>query len=257
MTDVTGRSTPATLEQLAVPRAMIAATEPYRVAARLLRAFVAARKSLSFDDDVEDDPSELVRVDAKGRLLCLEKATTEALRWRLGYQATDALSCMPAYAELRAAFHAIQRDLDTEPPIETRVELVTMMLDAQHITASDAYIQHLSWRLGDCPPLKTENLKRWRPWFSLATSARAIDEVLTTMRPEYGRPVPIADVLNVAGRNSSKLISLYGEINKLAWTQHRLGLVVAATKDARPPDRSESLNRATAIDDDDESDIPF
>jgi hypothetical protein len=256
LTTTTSTGTPATVQQLAVPRALIAATEPYRVAAQLLRSFVAGRESrTSFDD--EDELSELARVDAGGHLICLDKATTEASRWRLGYEAADALRGMPAHTELRAAFRAIRRDLDTEPPIETRVELVTMMLDAQHITASDAYIQHLSWRLGDCPPLKTEKFKRWQPWFSLATGARAIDEVLTTMRPEYGRPVPIADVLNVAGRNSSKLIGLYDEIHKLGWTRHRLGQVVAATKDARPPDTSESLNRATAIDDDDEGDITF
>ena len=56
---------------------MIAATEPYCVAARLSR---------DFDDDVKDDFWEagidvehLVSVDAKGRLICFEKATTETL----------------------------------------------------------------------------------------------------------------------------------------------------------------------------------
>lgn len=188
MSDVTatGPSTPATVEQLAVPRAMIAATEPYCVAARLSR---------DFDDDVKDDFWEagidvehLVSVDAKGRLICFEKATTETLRWRLGDDARYALRRLPTYADVLAAHRTIRRDLDTEPPIESRVDLVCLMLDLQNIKASDACIQPLAWRLGDCPqPRKTEIHRRKRPWFSLATISSTVDEVATTMRPEYGR----------------------------------------------------------------------
>lgn len=42
----------------------------------------------------------------------------------------------------------------------------------------------------------------------MVTITRAIDEVLTTLRPEYGRPVPIADVLDVAGRHATELTAL-------------------------------------------------
>jgi hypothetical protein len=91
----------------------------------------------------------------------------------------------------------------------------------------------------------------------MATIARTVDEVLTTRRPEYGRPVPVADVLDIAGKQASGLIELHGLMVDLNNTIVRLQRIVDATRDARPPDRSESLNLATAIDDDDESDIPF
>jgi hypothetical protein len=145
-------------------------------------------------------------------------------------------------------------DLDTEPSIEHRVELVGMMLDAQHITGDLSYIQILAWKLGDCPERKTETHKRNHPWFSMVTITRTIDEVVTTMRTEYGRPVQMADVLDVAGRNSSELIGLRRSIIRLNNTIVRLQRIVHATRDAKPPDKSETPGAIAA---DDEMDIPF
>jgi hypothetical protein len=245
MTDITvsGASTPATVEQLAVPRAMIAATEPYRMAARLTDDFDEAVQLLS----------DLVRVDSNGKLLCLRDANTGAMRWKIGDQAKySLLRELPALPDVQAALHAIERDLDTEPPIEHRIELVGTMLDAQHITADLSYIQILGWKLGDCPERKTETHKRNKPWFSMVTITRTIDEVVTTMRTEHGRPVQIADVLDVAGRNSSELISLRRSTIRLNNTIVRLRRIVHATRDAKPPDKSEP-----PVASDDEMDDPF
>jgi hypothetical protein len=103
MTDVTtvsGTPMPATVEQLAVPRAMIAATEPYRVANRLVSAFGGVAEVLLNQDD------GFLRVDRKGQLLCLQNTMTEAQRWRLGYRANDELRDLPALAGVLAAHHA-------------------------------------------------------------------------------------------------------------------------------------------------------
>jgi hypothetical protein len=234
----------ASVEQLAVPRAMIAATEPYRLAKRLVSNFDEALKF--FDGD-------LIRVDDRQQLLCLQNARTEADRWRLGYRARDQLRDLPAYADVEAAHHAIRHDLTTEPSIEHRVELITTMLDVQGITPELSYIQYLAWKLGDCPRRKTETRKRYKRWFSMVAITRTIDEVLMTLKREEGRPAPIADVLDVAGRHASELTALDRSIVNLVNTIIRLNQIVDATKDAKPPDKPES---SETIDDDD-SDIPF
>jgi hypothetical protein len=149
---------------------------------------------------------------------------------------------------------AIRRDLTTEPSIEHRVELVTMMLDMQGITPELSHIQFLAWKLGDCPRRKTETRKRYKRWFSMVTITRTIDEVLMTLKPEDGRPIPPTDVLDIAGRNASELTGLDRSIVNLANTIVRLNLIVDATKDAKPPDQSEPPG---AIADEDEMSIPF
>jgi hypothetical protein len=245
MTDVaTVPDAPATVEQLEVPRAMIAATEPYHLAKRLVS---------TFDEALEIFDSDLIRVDDRQQLLCLQQnARTEADRWRLGYRARDQLRDLPPYADVQAAHDAIRRDLTTEPSIEHRVELVTMMLDVQGITPELSYIQYLAWKLGDCPRRKTETRKRYKRWFSMVTITRTIDEVLMTLKLEDGRPIPPTDVLDIAGRNASELTGLDRSIVNLANTIIRLNQIVDATKDAKnPPDKSEP---AVATDD---SDIPL
>jgi len=142
---------------------------------------------------------------------------------------------LPEMGLVKANLDAIRRDLDTEPPIEQRVDLVGVMLDVQGIAPDPSYIQYLAWKLGDCPKRKTETRKRSQPWFSLGTVSRTIDEVLATLRPEYGRPVPPTDVLDIAGRNASELIGLRNSVINLHNTIFRLQLIVKATADAEPP----------------------
>lgn len=234
MTDMTtsSPSTLLTVEQLAVPRGMIAATEPYRLAARLLNAIPKKPGK---------DLLELVRVDPTGRLLCLQDDEM-AVRWFSGDQARRELERLPVLEDVVAAHHAIRRDLETEPPIEHRVDLVCMMLDVQQLKPTDAYIQVLAWKLGDCPEQRgTEVHRRAKKWFSMVTITRAIEDVLMTIRPEYGRPVPISDVLDVAGRHASRMIWLDRSIVNLRNIIRRLNQIVEATKDARPPDDDELI----------------
>jgi hypothetical protein len=214
-----------------VTGAMIAANETYHRAAQLRDDF----------DDTVELLSDLARVDSSGKLLCLMEAKTEARRWQIGDQAKYSLIHeLPALPDVQTALQAIELDLDTEPPIERRVDLVGTMLDVQGISPDLKYIQYLAWKLGDCPQLKTETHKRSKPWFSLATISRTVDEVLMTLRPEDGRPIPPTDVLNIAGRNASDLISLRRSTIRLNNTIVRLQRIAEATKDAaKPPDKPE------------------
>src|ERR1700730_3503564 len=97
---ITGASPPVT-------GAMIAANETYLRAAQLRDDF----------DDAVDLLSGLVRVDSSGKLICLMEAKTEAMRWKIGDQAKySLLRELPALPDVQAALHAIELDLDTEPP---------------------------------------------------------------------------------------------------------------------------------------------
>jgi hypothetical protein len=234
---ITGASPPVT-------GAMIAANETYHRAAQLRDDF----------DDAVDLLSDLVRVDSSGKLICLREANTESMRWKIGDQAKySLLKELPAYADVQTALQAIRHDLDTAPSVESRIDLVGTMLDVQGISPDLKYIQYLAWKLGDCPQLKTEIHKRSKPWFSLATISRTVDEVLMTLRPEDGRPIPIADVLDVAGRHASELISLHRSTIRLNNTIVRFQRIVDATKDAKkPPDRPEP-----AVATGDDPDSPF
>jgi hypothetical protein len=138
--------------------ALIAANETYHRAALLRDDF----------DEAVDLLSDLVRVDSSGKLICLMEAKTEAMRWKIGGQARFSLRHeLPALPDVRATLDAIELDLDKEPPIECRVDLVGTMLDAQAISPDVKYIRYIAWKLGDCPQLKTETHKRAAGWRSL------------------------------------------------------------------------------------------
>jgi hypothetical protein len=107
--------------------------------------------------------SSLIRVDARGQLLCLRNAKTPRARWELANTATADLRNLPALPNVRAALDALQRDLDSEPPIEHRLQLIGMMLDVQGITPDLAYVQFLAWKLGECPKRTTETKERGNP----------------------------------------------------------------------------------------------
>jgi hypothetical protein len=176
------------------------------------------------------------RVDSSGKLICLEEAKTERQRWQLGDNARYALRKeLPRLADVRPVLAALDLDLDTEPSIEQRVDLVGTMLDIQGITPDLKYIRYVAQKLGDCPPRKTETCKRSQPWFSLATISRTVDEVLSTLRPQDGRPIPPADILDIAGKHASELISLRRSVVTLNNTIVRLQRIVEATKDAAKP----------------------
>jgi hypothetical protein len=254
MTDITCTSTAVAVDRLEVPRAMISAMEPYRVANQLLSTYGDGSSLFTYGEFAEillNEEDGFLRVNDQKQLLCLQNVATTMTNnqaWRLNFRAKDDLRDLPALPDVQAALRAIRLDLDTEPPLESRVELIGGLLDVQGISPDLKYIQVLAWKLGDCPPRKTETNERNKPYFSIATIARTIDEVWTTLRPEYGRPVPIADVLDIAGRNASEMIGLRNSTTRLNNTVVRLQRIVQATRNAKPPEPSDT---------DDEDLIPF
>jgi hypothetical protein len=206
-------------------------------------ALIAANKAYQQATWLQDDCdeaveilSDLVQVDSNGKLIRLEEAKTETMRWQIGDNARYALRHeLPLLADVRPVLRAIELDLDTEPSIEQRVDLVGAMLDIQGISPDVKYIQYLARKLRDCPPRNTETCKRSKPWFSLATISRTVDDVLMTLRPQDGRAIPPADVLDIAGKRSSELIGLRRSIVRINNTIVRLQRIVAATKDAAKP----------------------
>jgi hypothetical protein len=179
---------------------------------------------------------DLIRVDSNGKLLCLDEAKTEAARWQLGDSARHALrTYLPTLADVRPVLAALDLELDTEPSIEQRVDLVGAMLDIQGLTPDLKYIRYLAGKLGNCPARKSEAYKRRKPWFCREAIARALDEVLSEMRPEGGRPIPVADVLDVVGKHSSEIMSLRRQIVTINNTICRLQTIAEATKDAKEP----------------------
>jgi hypothetical protein len=176
------------------------------------------------------------RVNSSGKLICLEEAKAERQRWQLGDNAKYALRKeLPLLADVRPVLADLDLDLDTEPSIEQRVDLVGTMLDIQGISPDLKYIRYVAQKLGDCPPRKTETCKRSKPWFSREAIARAIDEVLMTLRPQDGRPIPPADILDIAGKHSSELLQLRRSVLTIHNTIVRLQRIVAATKDVAKP----------------------
>src|SRR6266852_5945942 len=51
---------------------------------------------------------------------------------------------LPSRPAVASVLDAIQQDIDTEPPLDKRLEIVGIMLDVQGIAASDDYIRFLA-----------------------------------------------------------------------------------------------------------------
>jgi hypothetical protein len=231
---------------------MIAALAPYRVASQLVASYGEELEEL----ELFDPEDGLLRVNGKKQLLCLRDAAamTDPIernyeRWRLGCIAKSQLRGLPALPGVQAALDAVCLDLDTEPPLASRIEVIGGLLDVQGIAPDLKYIQVLAWKLGDCSPRKTEIRKRNKPWFSMVTIALTIDEVWSTLRPEYGRPVLITDVLDIAGRNASEMLGLRQSTHNIGKAIVGLQRIVEATKDAKLSEPSDT--------DDDDQDIPI
>jgi hypothetical protein len=152
---------------------------------------------------------------------------------------------LPPKQTVISAIDALQQDLDGEPPLAKRLDLIGFMLEVQCVTATDEYIQYLAYKLGSCSKRATETRERDHAWFSMATIEQAIDEVLSTVRPEQGRPIPPTDILDIAGRHSSELIERYESLIEIEGTIDRLGLIAEGKK----------LPKPQAVDDED--DLPF
>jgi len=137
---------------------------------------------------------------------------------------------LPARQDVAAALGSLQRDIDTPSPAEKRLEIVGLMLDVQSIDGNEPYIRFLALKLEQFP---------------MQAIARAIDEVLCTMRPEGGRPVPVSDILAVAKRHAHRLVQQRDALRQLDRTVIRLELIADGKQPPKP----------NAGDDDD--DVPF
>jgi hypothetical protein len=234
---------PTASVRLPVPRDLLAATAPFRLAAPLAAAL----------DQVDgDELRDLVRTNRFGDLWALWDADGDpAELWAYADEAEYYLERLPALADVEAARDVVRADIETEPSIEARCDLVCTMLDGWNVTATTTYIDALAWKLGHSPRRQTEKYERTRPWFPLAAIAATVDELLTTAKPQRGRPVDIADVLDIAGRHSSELIRLNRALETLCGVIPLLGRITdAVTNIPKPPPR-----RRPPVDDD--YDVPF
>jgi hypothetical protein len=193
---------------------MMATTEPHRLADQLVDSFRNVSWALDQCETAEDAKYSLLHE-------------------------------LPPKQVVASAIDAIRQDLDGEPPLAKRLDIVGFMLEVQGLTATDEYIYYLARKLGGCSRRRTEMRERDHAWFSMATIARAIDEVLSTLRPKQGRPIPPADILDIAGRYASELIDQYESLLEIKETIARLELI-ADGKQLPKPDAG-----------DDDDDVPF
>ncbi|KRR06839.1 hypothetical protein [Bradyrhizobium valentinum] len=214
--------------ELAGPRGLMAAMEPYRVAASL---------SAAFDQVDGDELRDLVRTNRIGTLRPLWDADDDPVKlWRYADKAEYYIQRLPTLTDVEAARQVVRTDIETEPSIEVRCALVYTMLDAWNVTATPTYVQMLSSKLGHSPRRPTETHERTRRWFPTAAIAAAVDDVVTTLKPEHGRPVSIADMLDVAGRHASELIRLETALEDLTTAIPVLSRITEAVADVpRPP----------------------
>ncbi len=172
--------------------------------------------------------------------------------WRYADQAASYLQRLPALADVEAVRHVLRTDIETEPSIVIRCDLVCAMLDGGCVTATPTYIETLVWKLGNSPRRQTEKHPRSRCWFPMAAIAATVDDVLTNIRPQHGRPVSIAEVLDIAGRHASELIRIEAALETMSKTIPLLGRITQAVADVpRPPRRQRPDWPA------DNSDVPF
>ena len=54
---------------------------------------------------------------------------------------------------------------------------------------------------------------------------RTFDEVLSELRPEQGRPIPVAEILDIAGKHASALADLRKAVTKIDTTIVRLSWI--------------------------------
>lgn len=167
------------------------ATLPYELAAPLARAY---------DRVACHELQELIDVHYAG--------CDPTKLWRRAEAAKPLLKRLPAQADVEVALRVLRAQIHTEPSVDVRADLVFTMLDGWNTTATGVYVSNLVRKLGNCPRRPTEALERLATWFAAAAIAAAVDQLLTTRTPKRGRPIDIADVLDVVGKHSSELIRL-------------------------------------------------
>ncbi len=223
---VVARGTPPA--QQPVHRDLGAAMLPYHVAAPLAVAL----------DEVDVEGMQwITHVNRDGDLWTVWDADGDPTKlWRYADRAASYLERLPRLADVATAHEAVRIDLDTTPPMEARVELICLMLDALNISrATQTYVRLLAEKLGSSPHRATETHERKHRWFPMAAIAAAIDDVITNMTPARGRPIDIASMLDVCGKHASELVRLESRLAVMAKAIPILGRITEAVADVPRP----------------------
>ncbi len=183
---------------------------------------------------------DLVDLD-QGELVALQKATDPAERWKLHCRAYGALEEMPQPEKIVGAFRNVSAAIATEPIAKEKKLLIGMLLNGLFVRSgeeADGYISTLSWMLAEVQPDDFERSAFPKPpkWIPLPALADAISRIWKTRRDNYGRPPPIAEVLEECTKSRHNLALVRREIIKIGKTHNALREIVAATEDSYPPE---------------------
>jgi hypothetical protein len=210
---------------------MNAALAPYRV----LDDWGPARRAIF-------DARFLLDRDRHRALAVLERTTDPAERWKLHSRAHDVLDEMPSNEQLVAAHKAVTKAIETEPSARERKLMIGLMLDGFCISNSptvDGYISILSYIPSDIPPDDFERsaaiLKPPR-WIPLPAIADTIKRMLLKWGADYGKPPPIAMLLEELTQSRASLARTRYQIAELGSARLALTKIVAATDDSSPPE---------------------
>ena len=196
---------------------------------------------------------DLVRSNSRGELLSL-KDTTERQRFFMACDADDILDRLPANEEISAALEQLGSALDVKPVERDYKILAGVLLDGLSIKSrDDGFIPTLAYVLEDVEPDADEYAARSKPpsWIPVPAFAAAVDHLLRTYRVEYGKPPPIADILNLCRRHRLRLCEIRNQIVMVWNTRQRLIEIgnASAEDEQKFNDDAETIETAPGDDD--------
>ncbi len=187
----------------------------------------------------KSEVASLVERDRDGALATLRRTTGRQARWQLNITAYSVREELPTRAKILHACQVVRRAITIEPACRQAQLMVGMMLDGCAIKAgddTDGYISALTWMLRDCAPRPEERYGRQPPrWMPVPAIANAIRDVWSTRRVDYGRPIAIAEFLDLCAKHRRRLTQLRADLHRVALTHRALSEIVEATDDAYSP----------------------
>jgi hypothetical protein len=180
----------------------------------------------------------LVRTDRDGQLVAL-KDSDKRDRFLLAVDADEHLDAMPERAEIGAVLDQLDKEIDTKPPLEEYQLLVGVLLDGLAIKAGDdcdGFQDALSYCLEYVEPGRDERRYKTPKHIPIAALAGAVEELLRTFRATYGRPPPIADVVDLSRKHRLRLCAFRDDMIGLWNTrQHLIQISNASSADEDEP----------------------
>jgi hypothetical protein len=197
---------------------------------------------------------DLVRSSSSGELLAL-KGATELQRFEMACDADGILDRLPANEEISAALEQLGSALDVKPTERDYKILAGVLLDGLSIKSrDDGFIPTLTYVLEDVEPDAEEYAARYKPpsWVPVPAFAAAVDHLLRTHRVEYGKPPPIADIINLCRCHRLRLCEFRHQIVVVWNTRQRLTQIGnASAEDGEKFNDDAETTNATATGDDD------